>query len=1398
MTTMQLGELADDLADLVGRAGKGREPVSQAHTDVDAVRGSIERRVRELGPPLAAVGAKGLLAVIGAAALWPLVAPLLGGGAAVGVIGGAAGLVGGPGRTFISEFVQKLTRRKSDVGAADAQLELEGALLAKLEETGGESTAVRDDLSRLIRDVDGVKVALASAGEEVRIAMARGFAELGATVDAFGWMLADVQSTLADVRDRQALQLALQREQLDLQRDQLVKTSLLLRLQARPAEADEWTEEPQAAEAGPADVRSPYKGLEAFQPEDAADFFGREELVSELVARLAEAPFLAVVGASGSGKSSLVRAGLVPAVAEGALPCSSEWRVLVMTPGERPLEEVALRLSVLQGIPPGALLDELKADSARLDLVVKQALVDEPPDARIVLVVDQFEETFTLCRDEDERRLFVDAVLHASFAPGARLVLIVAMRADFYARAAAYPNLATAVQDNQALVRPMTEEELRAVVEGPADRVGLRLEPGLVEVILADVAEEPGSLPLLSHALFETWRRRRGRTLTVAGYTDSGGVRESIARRAEQVFRGFTFAERTLARSIFLRLTELGDGTEDTRRRARREELVYQDADDGSVDAVLKALVGARLVTVGEEGVEVAHEALIREWPTLRGWLDEDREDLRTHAALRRAAREWVEFERDPGALYRSARLLTASELAARHEADLNEQEHEFLAASHAAEQAEIESARRRTRRLRVLAGALAILLVVAVALGTLAFVNGRQAQAQARASRSRRIAGEAIANLDQRYAVALPLALEAYRASHTFEARSALLAAEQRSADVVRALGVAPGSLIRDIAVSPNGTLLAVATASTSKPFSGGGVQLWNFASGRPRSGLLLAGSAPQSIAVGPNGKMIAIATGDGAAELANVGGHVIGRRIHVRGEQIESVDFSSDGKTLVTSSFRFGTISRVDFWNVATQRPVAGPFPNPNADESNHLGRLFAAVLVTTRAGVRLWSGHSRRLMGPPLKGLLHEHIDALALSPDGTIVAGAVSSGDADVLRLWNVATGLPVGRPLGGVGPFVSRIAFDQSGRIVGLIDESHDLRLWDVTRRLSLGPPLAGMAGTHVTSFAFGTVGETVTTAGDDGVIRIWDLTRRRALYLPPGVAFIGNPGTDGRTVAVRTMNGLDEMKPTSIGLWDLENGRVTDWLTTHVHVNGNPAASPDRKTLAVGSGNGTVWLWDAASHRRDAKPLTGPALLLSDVAFSPDGHEVAAASRAGSIRLWALGDPRHSGALRGAGPWSAVALGPKGILAAGSEGGRIVLWNVARRLPIGQPLEGLSGEISSLSFSPDGRTLASAATDGTLEFWDVAERRPLGTPLTSATAWSIGFKGDGQKLVSIGVVKGSTIVRTWRSDLWQSEPDELVSRGCALATRNLTRSEWAAFIPDEPYHPTCEGLPAGR
>jgi len=461
---------------------------------------------------------------------------------------------------------------------------------------------------------------------------------------------------------------------------------------------------PETTSDEPAEGEPPYMGMRYFDTADAELFYGREALTRELAARVANEPFLAIVGASGSGKSSVARAGLIPALKMGA--------VYVITPTAHPLESLAASLTRESEsvTATSTLMDDLKNDSRSLRLYIRKILAGSGKP-NLLLLVDQFEETFTQCKDFTERKVFIENLLAAADEDDGRVRVALTLRADFYHHCAEYDGLRQALQAHQAYIGAMTPDELRQAITAPAEAAGWDFQPGLVDLILRDVGTEPGALPLLSHALLETWKRRQGRTLTLAGYADAGGVKKAIAQTAESVYDHLSSAEQGIARSIFLRLTELGEGVQDTRRRANLDELSQTTATHDAVAKVLKTLTDARLITTEADSAEVAHEALIREWGTLRKWLDEDRESLRLHRHLTESAHEWQNRGREAGELYRGVRLKQIQDWMKEHSDQLSPLEREFVQAS--------QNVKKRERLNWIAIAGVGVVLLLMIILGT-------------------------------------------------------------------------------------------------------------------------------------------------------------------------------------------------------------------------------------------------------------------------------------------------------------------------------------------------------------------------------------------------------------------------------------------------------------------------------------------------------------------------------------------------------------------------------------------------------------------------------------------------------------------------------------------------------
>ncbi len=540
----------------------------------------------------------------------------------------------------------------------------------------------------------------------------------------------------------------------------------------------------------------PFRGLASFDAAHAEYFFGRERLVADLVARLVGSTLIAVVGSSGSGKSSVLRAGLLPALADGVLPGSERWRQVVMRPGEHPLAELGRALArVASG--------EAEPDG---DDPLATSLDSLGPDERLVLVVDQLEEIFTACRDEAERADFADALAALPEDANRRVVVVLGIRGDYSGRCAEYPGLSEQMSANTMFVGRMRRDELRRAIELPAKRAGLRVDPQLISTLVGDVAEEPGGLPLLSTTLVELWEERSGRTLREASYAASGGVNGAVARLAERAYRRLSERQRERARAILLRLVD-AEEPEPVRRRVPLVELEVERDEEAA--AALAVLTESRLVTVDEGTVEVAHEALLREWPRLRAWLADDAEGRRLHQHLIHAASEWEGSGRDPAELYRGARLASALDWAATNDQQLNELERGFLDESRAASEREAERQRRTNRRLRTLLAGVGVLLAAAVVAGVIALSEREGALDAATVADAERLGAQALT--EERLDQALRLASAGIALDDSVATRSSLLSTLLRSPEAIGVLRTDGEEAILALALSPDGKTLAV-----------------------------------------------------------------------------------------------------------------------------------------------------------------------------------------------------------------------------------------------------------------------------------------------------------------------------------------------------------------------------------------------------------------------------------------------------------------------------------------------------------------------------------------------------------------------------------------------------------
>jgi len=1195
-------------------------------------------------------------------------------------------------------------------------------------------------------------------------------------------------------------------------------------------------------EEGPAPGSPPYKGLEYFDVGDEVLFFGREKLTAHLAGRLREGEqLLFVVGASGSGKSSLVRAGLIPALKQGVLlidgstpsEASPNWLLHVIQPTSRPLEMLADSLcrdeSSMQNV--SGLIDDLRQDSRSLHLCARR-LCQAQEASRLLLVVDQFEELFTLCQDEGQRTAFIDNLLTAVDPDlDGPTTVVVTLRADFYAHCAHHPGLRQQLAAHQEYIGPMSSEELRRAIEEPARRGAWEFEPGLVDLILRDVRNQPGSLPLLSHALLETWRRRRGRILTLESYAESGSVHGAIARTAETIYQqGLDDAQQVIARQIFLRLTELGEEAPETRRRAQTSELLPTADKRPQVEVVLEKLVAARLVTVSEDYAEVSHEALIREWPTLRAWLEEDRQGFQLHRQLTEAALSWESMDRDESALYRGARLTNTLEWSQENQDQVNILEGEFLAASSALAERQQRERERQLRRLRWLAAGLAGVLLLVILSAVYAFNQRDLAQREAHLATSRGLAAAALNNLDSDPELGILLSLEAVSEARDNgltvprEAQEALHHSLQVSRLELE-IDAHPGG-IREIKFSPDGERLA----SVGKDRT---LKIWDASSGQLLNSVQATNADITSVTYSPSGDYIATTDHDLTAKLWDSQTLTQITSFEGHDSSLLALAFSPDGERLVTSSNSY--VENLFVWDIASGQKIA---------ELGQHGLQVAAPIrfdpdnnwiaaATTDGEVIVWDAKTYdEILRFGTEGSLYV---GLAVSPDGRQIAASHSTylSEEGYVSIWDLSD-FPRVEELDTFyahADLILGLEFSPDGKLLATGSLDGTTRIWDA----STGQELQQLAGhtDGVMDIAFHPSGEHLASASMDGTIRIWNISQSQEyLSFPTGgssgrIAF----SPDGTLLAGGSIGiEIDDGISTGIGVvhvWNLETGQEPVLYSDDHHHRAIEvvAFNPDGSQLASGDGNASLKVWDVDSGRLiNAKEVqninsiydvvyspAGSQLAIGGeytsfylldgttlegisgyptfgevdgLAFSPDGVLLAATTRTGMVEMWNTHTGEKLPTISASEGWiTDIDFSPDGEdLALASDDGTASIYQVEdQKLQL--TLRGHSAPVSAVSYSPDGRWIATASQDGSARLWDATsgEELLLLRPESGVGLVDVVFGPDGKMLAT----SGDDAVRVFLLGI-----DDLVDLAKRRLSRDFTIQECQRFLPGE----RCENL----
>ncbi len=1154
-------------------------------------------------------------------------------------------------------------------------------------------------------------------------------------------------------------------------------------------------------------TRNPYKGLHAFGERDAQDFFGRDSVVAEVVETVADHALVAVVGPSGIGKSSVVRAGVIPALRAGALPGSREWLVTDMFPGSYPFEELESALLRVAVERPPSLAEELRRDPLGLVRMSKQLL---PPYTPLLLLIDQFEELFTLTLDEETRALFLEALATLVSDQRSRVRVVLTLRADFFDRPLRYPRFGELLRDGMVAVTAPGEDDLAQAVKRPAEGMGMRFEPGLVSRIVAEVEEQPGALPLLQYALTELFGSRTSDLMTVPGYRATGGVLGALATRAEELYGQLDRVGREAARQVFLRLVTVQETAEDTRRRVQKRELRALGVDPQMLDQVLERFGEYRLLTFDRDPltrgptVEVAHEALLTEWGRLRDWITERREDLLLHRRLAEAVAEWEASSKSAEFLLQRGRLDQFESWAAGTDLLLTASEREFLATGRVEED---RRRRRLTRRRWVIVGVLiaALVIIAGVAL------NSRN-RAQLATARELAAASASVVDTDPQLAILLALEgikatpqpqREAIEALHESLQANSVLAAVGWPADRPAAtmMGVAPSPDGSRVAVSADGATVDIwdtenktlvrtigGTEVTEIPLAwpmidwhgdrlaglgpDGVLRVWDSESGEEVRRVEADSVGPGTTAFSPDGSLVATAHQVGSpVESPTVLRMWDTGSLEMEWERpydsLIQVSFAPDGQWIAVAQFATGGESGlVEVLDVATGRPrfafdVDTWVPGIAYTSDGMLVRAGWDGLITIHDGT---TGERTRDFGPVTWPIV-------AASPVGSLVA----LGN----EIWDVESGELVQRLLGGSAE-VGRIRFTTDASRVFTGGSDLIARMWPV----GPGPgELFSMSPAPVvhsidlspdgSRLAILALEESYPSIGE---VQIWSIAPlERLATIPGGHGYGITFSPDGELVAaftrevISTLDTSDDLLGIDrLALWDTDSGALVTELPgggelTGLEGGSRAAFSPDGSLVAGVGSAGLAGVWEVETGRSLGDPWRVSQSQANGVVFTTDGSNLVIVDNDNYLRVWRIADRNLVQEFDHGGLIDDVAVSPDGrtVISFGLEVTSI--WDLETGDRTDLPSQGIGGDLSR-----DGALLALPAA-GEIGVWDLtapqlALRGHEGT---------VRFHPDGIHLVT----GGGNSVRGWTLDV-----EELIEIAGRRLTRAMTDAECQTYL----------------